>query len=477
MSESQVSALRASFNGSLRFETRPDHVSGVVGITALRELDDATGLTTSLASRLEDPRRRGSVRHGCGELLRSRIYAIACGLPWQSAVPGLRRDFAARLAVSSQRGLAPLDSDLASQPTVSRFTCLVAREANRRVLHDGLLLCASQMRRARRKGKLRVVDLDLDSTPISTHGYQEGSAFNGYYREHCYHPGVAILQPYGLFVGLLFRSGKANTAAGFEQRLAEWVNSLRNTVAHKVRVRADAGFVGEELYASLESAETEYAIRLPRYASLRELVEPILARVAKQRLALGEERLFDVSCRLRKWSRTRRVVLVVRRHESAPLYLDWYLIVTNMDPSKYPAEWVLDYYRKRGRMEDQIGELKSALQPHLSCTTRPRSSSARKDSRRARAEGEVMAANEATMLHFMLAYNLVAMLRYLVGDALPGTRGEVARIRRIQDLVLRIAGRLTRQGRRSIVLIPPEAGEILTIAWRAIEAARARLSA
>lgn len=88
-----------------------------------------------------------------------------------------------------------------------------------------------------------------------------------------------------------------------------------------------------------------------------------------------------------------------------------------------------------------------------------------------------MAANEATMLHFMLAYNLLAMLRYLVGDALPGTRGEVARIRRIQDLVLRIAGRLTRQARRAIVLIPPEAGEILAIAWRAIEAARVRLSA
>ena len=477
MGESQARALRASFNRSLRFETRADHVSGVVGITALREFDEATGLTKHLSERLEDPRRAGSVRHSTLKMLRSRIYSIACGLPWQSSVPGMQQDFAARLATSEHRGLKPLDSPLASQPTISRFTSVLGRDENRRVLHDGLMQSAAAMRRARRKGKLPVVDLDIDSTAIRTHGHQDGSAFNGYYRQHCYHPGVAILQPYGLFVGLLFRGGKANTSVDFDRQLGGWVRALRKSVAQKVRVRADAGFVGDELYGCLEAAGAEYAIRLPRYEPLKELAGGILARVRKAGLPRGEERYFELNCRLAKWSKSRRIVMVVHRDVSTPLFVDWYLIVTNMDPRAYPAHWVLKYYRKRGVMEDQLGELKSALQPHLSCTARPKTMYAGRRVASTRAERGVMAANEATMLHFMLAYNLVAMLRYLVGDALPGTRGEVARIRRVQDLLLRIPGRLTQRGRRAIVLIPLEAGRILAIVWRAIHEARARICA
>ena len=54
-------------------------ITGNGGIPLLAQVDRRLGLTRAVARRLDDGRRRASVRHTLGELLRQRVYALALG--------------------------------------------------------------------------------------------------------------------------------------------------------------------------------------------------------------------------------------------------------------------------------------------------------------------------------------------------------------------------------------------------------------
>ena len=73
--------------------------------------------TRGLAGCLVDERERSKVRHQVRELLRQRIYQIACGYEDCNDADWLRSDPALKVAV----GRAPQGRDLASQPTLSRL--------------------------------------------------------------------------------------------------------------------------------------------------------------------------------------------------------------------------------------------------------------------------------------------------------------------------------------------------------------------
>lgn len=79
----------------------------------------------------------------------------------------LRHDPAFRLATSSAAGLTPLEGPgLASQPTLSRFTALMATPANLKALREAVLEMAGRGIKAERKDRrLRSVTLDVDSAP------------------------------------------------------------------------------------------------------------------------------------------------------------------------------------------------------------------------------------------------------------------------------------------------------------------------
>jgi hypothetical protein len=87
------------------------------------------------------------------------------------------------LAVNSAAGLTPLEgSGIASQPTLSRFTAIMAEPANLKVLREAVLEMAGRGIRAERQGKrLPSVTLDVDSAPIKVHGHQPKAKWNGHY--------------------------------------------------------------------------------------------------------------------------------------------------------------------------------------------------------------------------------------------------------------------------------------------------------
>ncbi len=181
-----------SFNRSLRIVCRTDRLTGDPGAVLLREILERSGIVGWMTARLKDPRRRVDVTHDLASLIRTCVVLVAQGWRDHDDADALRHDPARRAGwPSSSAGLTPLaqGGGLASQPTLSRFTALMAEPANRSVLREAVLEMAGRGIRAERRGKrLSCVTLDVDSAPIEVHGHQPSPAWNGHYNARIYHP-------------------------------------------------------------------------------------------------------------------------------------------------------------------------------------------------------------------------------------------------------------------------------------------------
>src|SRR5256712_10990879 len=94
------------------------HASSDGGAILLKGIDTQLGLTKRLAACLADGRQLGKVQHQTLELLRQRVFGLACGYADCNDVPPVADDPVHKLLVDRD----PIaGAALASQPTLSRF--------------------------------------------------------------------------------------------------------------------------------------------------------------------------------------------------------------------------------------------------------------------------------------------------------------------------------------------------------------------
>ena len=99
-------------------------VSSDGGLLLLGEVDRRFGVTEAVSDRLRDRRQPGKVRQSLHDLVRQRVYQIACGYEDCNDAVTLAADPVFKAAVDR----APQsDPDLASQPTLSRFENSLSR--------------------------------------------------------------------------------------------------------------------------------------------------------------------------------------------------------------------------------------------------------------------------------------------------------------------------------------------------------------
>src|SRR5207249_2265207 len=94
------------------------HASSDGGAILLKGIDTQFGLTKRLAACLEDDRQPGKVRHRTLELLRQRLFGLACGYADCNDAARLADDAIHKLLLERDPLAGPA---LASQPTLSRF--------------------------------------------------------------------------------------------------------------------------------------------------------------------------------------------------------------------------------------------------------------------------------------------------------------------------------------------------------------------
>ncbi len=132
--------VTTSFNRSLCIGHRSDRLTGDPGAVVLREILDRSGIVEWLVPQLTDPRRQEDVVYDLASLIRTSVLLAAQGRRDHDEADALRDDPAYRLAVSSSAGQTPLlrERGLTSQPTLSRFTAIMATPANLKVLREAV---------------------------------------------------------------------------------------------------------------------------------------------------------------------------------------------------------------------------------------------------------------------------------------------------------------------------------------------------
>ena len=152
------------------------------GVLLLREIDRCLGLTESISACISDPRDSRHVVHSQMEMLRQRVYAIACGYEDLNDHDTMRQDPALQVAVERIRD-EEADRALSLAPTLCRLENRVTRNEIWRISK----VFVDQFIISHEKPPKEII-LDFDATDDAVHGKQERRFFHGYYDCYCFLP-------------------------------------------------------------------------------------------------------------------------------------------------------------------------------------------------------------------------------------------------------------------------------------------------
>jgi hypothetical protein len=318
------------------------------GLCWLSAADTALGLCAALAAVLPDW-RRGPVTHSLEQLIRQRVFQIACGYEDQNDATTLRSDPLLKLVC----GRLPAEGDLASQPTLSRLENAVDAKGCYRLARA---LVQLYLQERERDGVPTRIVLDFDPTDDPAHGQQEGIAFHGYFGQWMYHPLLVFDGDTGQLICAILRPGTVHASHGATAILKRLVKALRQQWPEvQIAFRADSGFAIPELYDYLEQEQIRYAIGLPTNSRLHALAAPLLAEAEQQSAQSGEKvrLLGEGQYQAGSWEHERRVVI---KAEVLPKGLNVRFVVTNQTEE---PEALYEWYIQRGdRPELCIKDLK-----------------------------------------------------------------------------------------------------------------------
>jgi hypothetical protein len=454
--------LTPGFNRSLRIESRTDRLTGDPGAVLLREILERSGIVSWMTARVMDPRSQVDVTHDLASLIRLSVLLAAQGWRDHDDADALRHDPAFRLAVSSSAGLTPLGGPgLASQPTLSRFTALMAEPANRSVLREAVMEMAGHGIRAERGGKrARCITLDVDSAPIEVHGHQPKAEWNGHYAARIYHPLITSIAETGDMLDARLRAGNVGTAEGALDVILDVVDRAQKSLCDVAMVRIDAGFPSATLLAGLEARGIDYVSRLRANSVLDRMAAPFMKRPPGRRPVEPRMWLYELRYRADSWDKERRVILVVKERPD-DLLLDRFFLVTSLDWTRQTRREVLAHYRERGKAEGHMGELKDVLAPALSSTNRAKSHWRGKKPKSKTPAVDAFACNEVRLLVACLAYQVMHIARRAMARA----TGTGWSLRRLREQVLRAGARLVISGRRMTLALSSAAAPFWLALW------------
>lgn len=404
------------------------------GAVLLKQLDDRLQLSKKLAACLFDGRQASKVQHEVVELLRQRIFGLCCGYEDGNDAARIGNDPVHKLLV----GRDPIDgAALASQPTLSRFENAVGwRELYR--MGDTLADTVINTQRRRRRGKAKLITIDLDPTDDPTHGQQQLTFFNGHYDNWCYLPVVGTInfddEPDQHAVCAVLRAGNATATLGAQSLLARLIAKLRRAFPRtRVRVRLDGGFATPAMLDFLEEQQVQYVVAMARNKRLKRRSRKLMVQARRESKASGHsaQAFGETQYAAHSWSHERRVVIkaeVVRLEGREPRDNERF-VITNIRQGS--PEHIYDIYRGRGDMENRLKELHYGLNIDRTSCSR-------------------FKANQFRVLLTLAAYALMQQLR----QAAANTGCATAQVDTLRERLLKLGAWVERSVRRIVLHLP-----------------------
>lgn len=213
--------------------------------------------------------------------------------------------------------------------------------------------------------------LDLDSTVLVRYGKQEGvvRAYNPQRRgEGSHHPLLAVLSEVNFVLHSWLRAGNTNANSGVLGFLKETLSLAQKAGIGIARLRADAGFYGEELFKWLEQTPISYFVIGRQTSNILRQIQ----KISQWQKGDGQYEVGEFVHAVGQWKKERRFVVMRRPVREAPQGLlialparyIYRVLVTN---SSCPAAeaWVI--YDGRARIEQRLSELKGDLHADKFC--------------------------------------------------------------------------------------------------------------
>jgi len=415
-----------------KFDQR--HGSSDGGAILLKACDERLGLTRRLANCVVDARQAGKVEHTIGDLVRQRLYAIACGYPDGNDAARLAEDPIQKLLI----GRDPISgAALASQPTLSRFENAVRRSDLYR-MGEALAECVIERHRRRLGRGIRHITIDLDPTDDPTHGAQQLTFFNAHYDTWCYLPVAGFLtfnhEPEQYLFAYVLRPGNASATRGAIGILSRLLQRVREAFPRaRVLVRLDGGFAAPQVFEFLEAQDCDYVVAMAKNARLARRATRLMVRVRRQSRRTGRTAHVygETQYAARRWKSKRRVIIKaeVVRHEGRAPKNNPRFVVTNL--TGWPRRLYEQVYCARAEVENRIKELHHGLEiDRTSCSS--------------------FLANQLRVLLTAAAYVLMQELR------LTAHRGACARatVSTLRDRLLKLGVWVERSVRRIVLHLP-----------------------
>jgi hypothetical protein len=407
------------------------------GAVLLKACDERLGLTEAIAACVNDSRQPGKVVHSFRDLVRQRVFGIACGYEDCNDAGRLAEDPMQKLLVDRD----PLEgSALASQSTLSRFENALGPKA---LMGMGNALADTVIARHRKRlrGRAKRITVELDPTDDPTHGAQQLSFFNGHYDTWCYLPVAGFVQfdeePEQYLFAYLLRPGNADAKLGAIGLLRRVLVRLRAAFPKaRVLVRLDGGFAGPEMFDYLEAERVDYVVAMAGNAILKHLAEPLMkqARRLSRRSQQTEHLYGECQYAAGSWSRKRRVIIkaeVVRLGHRDPRDNPRF-VVTNL--RRVPQRIYEAVYCQRAHIELRIKELHYGLAIDRTSCTR-------------------FWANQLRVLLTAAAYVLFQELRLRAA----GSACARAQVSTLRERLLKLGVWLERSARRVVLHLPDSA--------------------
>jgi hypothetical protein len=327
------------------------------GVSLLAQAERRLGIADALAGALADRRDPDQITHSLADMLRVRMFAIACGHEDANDLGRLRSDPAFKLACGR---LPDTGGDLCSQPTMSRLENMPTRSeigALVGVMVD--LYCASYAKPP------KAVTLDIDDTVDVVYGKQQLSFFNAHDDAYCFKPihvyDAATSRP----VLVLLRPGKVPSGREVRALLYLIVKRIRkHWPKTAITIRGDSHYGRPEAMDWCEKNRVRYVFGIAGNDALHALAGPAAKAVARayarkrRRKQIDKARGFtELRYAAKTWTRKRRIVA---RIEASAMGLDIRYVATNLT-RKTPQEIYADLYCQRGQAENLIKLHKTQL--------------------------------------------------------------------------------------------------------------------
>jgi hypothetical protein len=396
--------VTAAFNGG--------RISSDGGVLLLAGADKRLGLIDTMAAIIPDHRDPNQITHTLADILRARIFAIACGYPDADDMDDLRQDPAFKLACGR---LPTSGDDLASQPTMSRWENAPDLRTLVRMTHAMVALWCNSYRRPP-----QAITLDIDDTADTVHGHQQLSLFNAHYDERCFLPIHVYEAETGHCVLTILRPGKTPDGKEVRGHLRRLVRRIRmHWPSTRITIRGDSHYGRREAIEWREDNAVQYVFGLSKNPVLDALVFDKSDEVCVRR-ALGNldavRDYAETRYAAKSWSQPRRVVA---RIEATRKGLDIRYVVTNV--THCPPEWLYSsIYCGRGQAENLIKRHKAQLASDRTSCRSP-------------------LANQMRLILHTAAYWLMRTLRDAIPRPQPLASGEFSTIRlRLLKIAVRI---------------------------------------